>query len=105
MRVRNVFRWAKSDNRWLRRAAGVSLIQGTRRGMFFPEIRRLAVTLLPDDEDMVQKGRGWLLREIAKANPVRAVPLLNRIRDRAPRLVLRTACETLPVSTRRKILR
>jgi len=104
VRVRNVFRWAKSDNRWLRRAACVSLIQGTRRGMFFPEIRGLAVTLLQDDDDMVQKGLGWLLRETAKANPVRAVPLLNCIRDRAPRLVLRTACETLPVSTRRKIL-
>ena len=58
VRVRNVFRWAKSDNRWLRRAACVSLIQGTRRGMFFPEIRGLAVTLLQDDDDMVQKASG-----------------------------------------------
>jgi hypothetical protein len=29
---------------------------------------------------------------------------LLRIRGRAPRLVLRTACETLPAATRKKIL-
>ena len=34
-RVSRVFRWAKSRNRWFRRAACVALIQGTRRKMFF----------------------------------------------------------------------
>jgi 3-methyladenine DNA glycosylase AlkD len=36
-----VLRWAKSHDRWHRRAACVALIQGTRRRMFFPEIRKL----------------------------------------------------------------
>ena len=53
---------------------------------------------------MVQKGLGWLLRETAKADPARTVPYLLRIRLRAPRLVLRTACETLPAAARRRIL-
>jgi 3-methyladenine DNA glycosylase AlkD len=99
-----VFLWAKSRNRWHRRAACVALIQGTRRKMFFPEIRRLSDLLLSDEDDMVQKGLGWLLRETAKADAKRTAPYLMSIRDRAPRLVLRTACETLPAGTRKKIL-
>jgi 3-methyladenine DNA glycosylase AlkD len=103
-RAAKVFRWAKSSNRWHRRAACVALIQGTRRKMFFPEINRLSNLLLSDEDDMVQKGLGWLLRETAKADSKRTVPYLLSIRERAPRLVLRTACETLPVDVRKKIL-
>lgn len=47
---------------------------------------------------------GWLLRETAKADRARTVPYLRKIRSRAPRLVLRTACETLPLATRKRIL-
>jgi 3-methyladenine DNA glycosylase AlkD len=103
-RLNRVFRWAKLRDRWHRRAACVALIQGTRRKLFFPEIIRLSNLLLSDEDDMVQKGMGWLLRETAKADPKRTVPHLMRIRESAPRLVLRTACETLPTTTRKTIL-
>ena len=103
-RVKAAFRWAKSRNRWYRRAACVALIQGTRRRMFYPEIKRLSDLLLSDQDDMVQKGLGWLLRETAKFDARRTVPYLMSIRERAPRLVLRTACETLPVGVRKRIL-
>ncbi len=53
---------------------------------------------------MVQKGLGWLLRETAKADSKGILTNLLKIRDRAPRLVLRTACETLPVGRRKQIL-
>jgi 3-methyladenine DNA glycosylase AlkD len=52
----------------------------------------------------VQKGLGWLLRETAKFDSKRTVPLLMNIRERSPRLVLRTACETLPASVKKRIL-
>ena len=103
-RVKKVFRWAKSPNRWHRRAACVALIRGTRGKMFFPEIVKLSDALLADEDDMVQKGLGWLLRETAKYDPKRTVPYLMKIRGRTPRLVLRTACETLPESGKRKVL-
>ena len=72
--------------------------------MFFPEIVRLSDALLTDEDDMVQKGLGWLLRETAKFDAKRTVPYLMSIRKSAPRLVLRTACETLPVTARKRIL-
>jgi 3-methyladenine DNA glycosylase AlkD len=82
----------------------VALIRGTRAQMFFPEITKLSDSLLGDRDDMVQKGLGWLLRETAKFNAQRTIPYLMKIRARAPRLVLRTACETLPRTTRKRIL-
>jgi 3-methyladenine DNA glycosylase AlkD len=104
---RQVFLWAKSPNRWRRRAACVALIRGARERRFFPQIVRLSNQLLhtKDEDDMVQKGLGWLLRETAKADPNRTVPYLMKIRKNAPRLVLRTACETLSVAKRRQILK
>jgi 3-methyladenine DNA glycosylase AlkD len=103
-RAEGIFRWAKSRNRWHRRAACVALIRGTRQKMFFPEIVKLSDLLLDDEDDMVRKGLGWLLRETAKADPNRTLPYLMKIRTCSPRLVLRTACETLPATTRTKVL-
>lgn len=103
-RAKVVFRWAKSSNRWHRRAACVTLIRGARARMFFPEIVKLSDSLLSDEDDMVQKGLGWLLRETAKFDAKRTVPYLMKIRRQAPRLVLRTACETLPVSVKKRVL-
>jgi 3-methyladenine DNA glycosylase AlkD len=103
-RAKAAFRWAKSPKRWHRRAACVALIRGARAKMFFPKITKLSDSLLTDDDDMVQKGLGWLLRETAKFNAAWSVPYLMKIRGQARRLVLRTACETLPQSTRKRIL-
>jgi len=103
-RVENIFKWSKSPDRWHRRAACVALIHGTRKGKFLLEIKPLSDSLLSDEDNMVQKGVGWLLRETAKADPVRTVPYLMKIRGKAPRLVLRTACETLPARDRARIL-
>ena len=104
-RVRDVLRWAKSPKGWHRRAACVALIRGAREKMFFPQIVKLSDFLLGDEDDMVQKGLGWLLRETAKHDATRTVPYLMKNRGRAPRLVLRTACETLSKSTRARILK
>lgn len=97
-------RWAKSKKRWHRRAAAVSLIHSTRQHKSFDHVQVITEMLLTDKDDMVQKGLGWLLREAAKFNPDTTVQYLITIRGRAPRLVLRTACETLPEETRKKVL-
>jgi len=100
-------RWAKkkSRSRWHQRAAAVSLIHSTRQHKNFVDIQRMTEMLLTSDDDMVQKGLGWLLREAAKANPEQTVNYLMTIRERTPRFVLRTACETLPAKTRERVLK
>ena len=103
-RTVHALRWTKARDRWHRRAAAVSLIRGVREQMFAKEAKAVTATLLADDDLMVQKGLGWLLREQAKYDRERALPLLRTIRARAPRLVLRTACETLPKELKAEIL-
>ena len=96
--------WAKAKGRWHRRAAAVSLIRSTQQHKNFEHIQRVTRLLLPDDDDMVQKGLGWLLREAVKFNREPAVAYLMTIREGAPRLVLRTACETLSAAERERVL-
>ena len=103
-RASRVFRWARSRSRWQRRAAAASLVPAARRRLYDREILRLAERLLEDTDDMVQKGVGWLLREAGKARHPGLVGFLLRVKRRAPRLVLRTACEKLPSNQRRRIL-
>jgi 3-methyladenine DNA glycosylase AlkD len=103
-RAECVREWAHSQNPWRRRAAAVSLIRGIRRNMFWSEAKEVAEQLLTDENMMVQKGVGWMLREAAKRNASRTVPFLVSIRKRAPRLVLRTACETLKAADKKQIL-
>jgi len=65
--------WAKSKDRWWRRAALVSTIglNNKARGGRGDTPRTLAVcTLLVDDrDDMVVKAMSWALRELAKRDP------------------------------------
>lgn len=103
-RLARPFHWARSKNPWYRRAAAVSLVATARRGLYPADILRLAEQLLADEDEMVQKGVGWLLREAGKARHPGVVRFLLRVKHRAPRLVLRTACEKLPPSTRQRIL-
>jgi len=68
-RADRIYSWARSRNRWRRRAAAVSLIRGMRsdqtRKRTFPHVKKITALLLSDTDDMVQKGLGWLLRESA----------------------------------------
>ncbi len=97
-------RWARKKSSWHQRAAAVSLIHSTRQHKNFDHIQGISELLLSSNDDIVKKGLGWLLREAAKANPKQTVTYLMTIRERTPRLVLRTACETLPPATRERVL-
>jgi len=59
-------RWAKSDNRWLRRASAVTLIIPAKQGKFLEDIFEIADILLQDKDDLVQKGYGWMLKEASR---------------------------------------
>ena len=103
-RVRRVFVWSRSKDRWHRRASAVALLRGTNQGLFWDEVKKITHALLEDEDDMVQKGLGWLLRETARYDAAGAMPLLMSIRGSAPRLVLRTACERLSAEDRKRVL-
>jgi len=103
-RRRRIYQWAASPNRWHRRAAAVALLRGTNLGLFYPDVRRITKLLLHDEDLMVQKGLGWLLRETVRFDNQSTMPLLTSIQKTAPRLVLRTACERLAPELRDKVM-
>lgn len=96
--------WTSSKNRWKRRAAAVSLVPSARRGLHTREIFRIARPLIPDDDDMVRKGVGWLLKETYPKRPAEVVKFLLRWRKKAPRLVLRYAAEKMTGEDRARVL-
>ena len=89
-------RWAQSGNRWMRRAAAVSLIVPAKRGKFLPEAIEIADLLLTDTDDMVQKGYGWLLKEASRQHQAEVFAYVMRNRIVMPRTALRYAIELMP---------
>lgn len=98
--VERLMEWTGSGNRWRRRAAAVSLVPLARRGLLLEEVFSLSDRLMEDEDDMVHKGVGWLLKEASRRHPEEVRGYLLRWRDRAPALVLRYASEKLPKDKR-----
>ncbi len=96
--------WARSQNRWMRRASAVSLIVPARKGLFLNETFGIADILLEDQDDMVQKGYGWMLKVASKPHlqEVHAYVLKNK--SRMPRTALRYAIELMPQHLKRSAM-
>jgi hypothetical protein len=63
--------WARSQDRWWRRAALVSTVALNRGGSArdFIRVARICTLLVDDRDDMVVKALSWALREAAKKHP------------------------------------
>jgi 3-methyladenine DNA glycosylase AlkD len=94
--IEELKRWTKSDNRWSRRAAAVSLIVPAKHGKFPTETREIADLLLNDEDDMVQKGYGWLLKEASRKHTDEIFSYVMKNKRVMPRTALRYAIELMP---------
>jgi len=96
--------WARSENRWVRRGAAVSLVLPARKGEFLEEIFTIADLLLEDPDDLVQKGYGWMLKEASKAHQKEVFSFVMARRRGMPRTALRYAIEKMPADLRRQAM-
>jgi 3-methyladenine DNA glycosylase AlkD len=96
--------WTRSRNRWKRRAAAVALVYSAKRGEHTRAILRIAAPLIEDEDDMVQKGVGWLLKETYPKKPVDVVRFLIANRAKTARLVLRYAAEKMTTADKAHVL-
>ena len=90
--------WAKSGNRWLRRAAAVALIPALKHEKYVSQAYETADILLSDADDMVQKGYGWMLKELANKRPREVFRFVLARKDKMPRTALRYAIEKMPAA-------
>ena len=88
--------WATSENRWMRRAAAVTLIIPARKGLFLNDIFEIAVLLLADKDDLVQKGYGWMLKAASQAYQTEVVDFVIKYKTTMPRTALRYTIEKMP---------
>ncbi len=93
-------RWTQCDNRWMRRAAAVSLIVPAKHGKFLEECIEIADLLLTDGDNMVQKGYGWLLKEASRKHTDEIFAYVMKNKRVMPRTALRYAIELMPQDLR-----
>ena len=72
-----VHQWARSPDRWWRRAALVSTVPLSRSG-HSRQTLRVCRMLSADRDDMVVKALSWALRELARRDPESVVDFLAR---------------------------
>ncbi len=95
-RIADLKEWAKSENRWLRRASAVTLIIPAKKGFFLDGIFEISDILLEDGEEMVQKGYGWMLKDASITHMDEVFAYVMKNKRRMPRTALRYAIERIP---------
>ncbi|PVX24028.1 MAG: DNA alkylation repair protein [Candidatus Bathyarchaeum sp.] len=103
--IENLKKWTKSKNRWTRRGAAVSLVLPARKGMFLEDIFEIADSLLLDDDDLVQKGYGWMLKEASKQHQKQVFDYIMKNKAVMPRTALRYAIEKMPPELRKEAMK
>jgi 3-methyladenine DNA glycosylase AlkD len=94
--INEVKSWAKSKNRWLKRAAAVSLIIPAKKGDFLQDVFEISNLLLSDEDDIVQKGYGWLLKEASRKHQKQVFNYVLENKKKMGRTALRYAIELMP---------
>ncbi|PIZ88702.1 MAG: DNA alkylation repair protein [Candidatus Nealsonbacteria bacterium CG_4_10_14_0_2_um_filter_38_17] len=94
--IEELKKWTKSKNRWMRRAAAVSLIVPAKEGKFLKDVFEITDLLLLDKDDMVQKGYGWLLKEASRLHQKEVFDFIVKNKKKMPRTALRYAIELMP---------
>lgn len=94
--INELKKWAKSENRWTKRASAVTLIIPARRGLFLKDILEIADILLLDNDDIVQKAYGWMLKAASESNQKEVFDYVVTKKKIMPRTAFRYAIEKMP---------
>jgi 3-methyladenine DNA glycosylase AlkD len=94
---------SKSKSLWQRRVSIILTFALIRAGDLEPTII-ISKALLKDDQDLIHKAVGWMLRELGKRDVMMLRRFLAEHSHEMPRTMLRYAIEKLPERERRKWL-
>jgi 3-methyladenine DNA glycosylase AlkD len=101
----NLNKWARSKNRWTRRAAAVSLIVPAKQGKFLKVIFEISDILLLDQDDLAQKGYGGMLKAASQVHQKEVFDYVVKNKEKMPRTALRYAIEKMPKELKEKAMR
>jgi len=94
---------SKSNLLWERRIAIMSTFYFIKKNQFGDTLR-ISEQLLSDQEDLIHKAVGWMLREVGKQDLAIAVAFLKTHYQKMPRTMLRYAIEKFSKEERQKYL-
>jgi 3-methyladenine DNA glycosylase AlkD len=97
-------KWSLSKSRWVKRASAVSLIIPARKGRFLEDIFTIADILHADNDDMVQKGYGWMLKVASQVHQQEVFDYVMSKKATMPRTSLRYAIEKMPPELKAKAM-
>ncbi len=89
-----LYKLARSKNIWERRTAIVGTGQLIRNGDV-DDTFKIAEILLQDDQDLIHKGTGWMLRAAGGVDRKKLLNFLDRHAATMPRTLLRYSIEHL----------
>ena len=87
-----------------RRAGVVAFVKPSGKGAHLDTVYRLVPSLAGDEQDLMHKACGWLLREAGISDARRLERFLHEQGSALPRTTVRYAIERVPEARRRKIL-
>ncbi|HRH26840.1 MAG TPA: DNA alkylation repair protein [Parcubacteria group bacterium] len=98
-----LYKFSKSKSIWERRISIVATYTFIKEGQF-QDTLEISKNLLKDQEDLIHKAIGWMLREVGKKDEEILKKFLVDNIDNLPRTTLRYAIERFPTTERKKFL-
>jgi 3-methyladenine DNA glycosylase AlkD len=99
----DLYKLSKSTSLWERRIAIIATYHFIRNNQF-DDTLKISRQLLDDEEDLIHKAVGWMLRETGKRDKGTETAFLNRHYQAMPRTMLRYAIEKFSKEERQRYL-
>ena len=99
-----VVSWTESPSQWVRRSTAVAYVSLVAHKKHVATGLKIAERLFDDEEDLVHKAVGWLLREVGKSDKKRLDKFLLKHGPKIPRTTVRYAIERFPKDERKQML-
>ncbi|MCF1438531.1 MAG: DNA alkylation repair protein [Candidatus Thiodiazotropha taylori] len=99
-----LYQLASSDSLWERRIAIIATYRFIREQQY-DDALAIAERLLMDQQDLIHKAVGWMVREVGNRDRSRAQQFLNPCYQAMPRTMLRVAIEKFPEPLRQNYLK
>lgn len=99
-----LYKLVHSKKLWEKRIAIISTLYFIKQGDFSDTLK-IAEILLKDNNDLIHKAVGWMLREVGKKDEVILHNFLKKYSKEMPRTALRYSIERLPEEYRKHYLK